>query len=34
MTGLVDRLERDGWVERRQNPQDRRAKQVFLTNKV
>ena len=34
MTGLVDRLERDGWVERRQDLQDRRAKQVFLTNKV
>ena len=34
MTGLVDRLERDGWVERRQDTQDRRAKQVFLTDKV
>jgi DNA-binding MarR family transcriptional regulator len=34
MTGLVDRLERDGWVERRQDAQDRRAKRVFLTDKV
>lgn len=34
MTGLVDRLERDGWVERRQDTQDRRAKRVFLTDKV
>jgi len=34
MTGLVDRLERDGWVVRREDPQDRRAKLVFLTDKV
>jgi len=34
MTGLVDRLERAELVERRQDPQDRRAKQVFLTDKV
>ncbi|EAS48164.1 transcriptional regulator [marine gamma proteobacterium HTCC2207] len=34
MTGLVDRLERNDWVERRQDPQDRRAKRVFLTDKV
>ena len=30
----MDRLERDGWVERRQDTQDRRAKRVFLTDKV
>ncbi|MDG1495253.1 MAG: MarR family transcriptional regulator [Porticoccaceae bacterium] len=34
MTGLVDRLERAELVERRQDPQDRRAKRVFLTDKV
>ena len=34
MTGLVGRLERNDWVERRQDPQDRRAKRVFLTDKV
>lgn len=31
---LVDRLEEDGWVERREDPMDRRAKRVFLTGKV
>ena len=34
MTGLLDRLERDGWVERRPDPDDRRAKRIFLTKKV
>ena len=34
MTGLLDRLERDGWVERRPDPDDRRAKRIFLTPKV
>lgn len=34
LTGLLDRLERDGWVERRNDPTDRRAKQVYLTDKV
>lgn len=34
MTGLLDRLERDGWVERRADPDDRRAKRIFLTDKV
>jgi MarR family transcriptional regulator, transcriptional regulator for hemolysin len=34
MTGLLDRLERDGWVERRPDPEDRRAKRIFLTEKV
>ena len=31
---VVDRLEEDGWVERRDEPKDRRAKRVFLTEKV
>ncbi len=34
MTGLLDRLEREGWVVRQEDPQDRRAKLVFLTDKV
>jgi len=34
LTGLLDRLERDGWVERRSDPGDRRAKRIFLTPKV
>ena len=34
MTGLLDRMERDGWVVRKKDPQDRRAKRVFLTEKV
>lgn len=31
---LIDRLEEDGWVERRHDPKDRRVKRVFLTQKV
>lgn len=31
---LLDRLSRDGWVERRQCPQDRRAYHVVLTPKA
>ncbi|MBI1363729.1 MAG: MarR family transcriptional regulator [Proteobacteria bacterium] len=31
---LLDKLEADGWVERRPDPTDRRAKQLFLTEKV
>ena len=34
LTGLLDRLERDDWVERRSDPHDRRAKRIFLTPKV
>lgn len=30
-TGLLDRLERDGWVERRPDPRDRRSLRIFLT---
>ena len=33
MGGLIDRLEKEGMVERRHNPEDRRAYQVFLTGK-
>jgi len=31
---LVDRLEQDGWVERRPDPSDRRANRLYLTDKV
>jgi MarR family transcriptional regulator for hemolysin len=31
--GLIDRLEHSGWVERRDDPQDRRSNRVFLTKK-
>lgn len=31
ITGLLDGLERDGWVERRQHPEDRRALTIHLT---
>lgn len=31
---LLDRLEKNMWIERRDDPNDRRAKQVFLTEKV
>jgi DNA-binding MarR family transcriptional regulator len=34
LSGLLDRLERDGWVERKVDGSDRRAKKVFLTAKV
>jgi DNA-binding MarR family transcriptional regulator len=33
LTGLVDRAERDGVVERRPDPRDRRLSRVFLTPK-
>lgn len=29
---LVDKLEESGWVERRSDPADRRAKRIFLTD--
>jgi DNA-binding MarR family transcriptional regulator len=31
ITGLIDALERDGWVERRAHPSDRRATIIALT---
>lgn len=31
--GLIDRLERDGLLERRQHPQDRRAYKIYLTER-
>ena len=31
--GIIDRLEKEGMVERRPHPEDRRAYQVFLTHK-
>jgi len=31
MTGLLDRMERDGLVQRKPNPRDRRAQLIFLT---
>ncbi len=31
--GLIDRLEHSGWVERRNDPTDRRSNLVFLTKK-
>lgn len=31
MGGIVDRLEKEGLIERRNHPEDRRAYQVFLT---
>jgi DNA-binding MarR family transcriptional regulator len=31
--GLVDRLDEAGWIERRQDVSDRRAKRVYLTTK-
>ena len=30
----IDRLEQKGWVERRDDPEDRRAKRLFLTAKA
>jgi len=30
-TGLLDRLEHDGWIERRMDRQDRRSLRIFLT---
>ena len=33
VTGLIDRTEAVGWVERRPDPQDRRANRLFLTDR-
>ena len=34
LTGIIDRLERDGLVERKNDPRDRRATRVYLTPKA
>ncbi len=34
LTGIIDRLERDGLVERRNDPEDRRAIRIYLTSKA
>ena len=34
LSKLLDRLESGGWVERRSDPEDRRAKRVYLTGKI
>lgn len=34
LTGLIDRMEKSGYVERRPNPSDRRSVLVFLTPKA
>ncbi|MBT3788026.1 MAG: MarR family transcriptional regulator [Alphaproteobacteria bacterium] len=34
VSGLVDRLEAKGWVERRIDEKDQRAKRIWLTSKV
>jgi len=34
LSKLLDRLESGGWVERRADPDDRRANRVYITNKI
>lgn len=34
LTGILDRMERGGFVERRQDPEDRRSLLVYLTGKA
>ena len=34
MTGLLDRMERDGFIRRERDPEDRRAWRVYLTEKA
>ena len=34
MSGLIDRLEAQGWVERRDDPKDRRGKRIWLTRRA
>lgn len=34
LTRLIDRMVKNGWVERRDDPEDRRTKRIFLTEKV
>lgn len=33
ITGILDRLEKDGWTERRQDPKDRRSLKIYLTER-
>ena len=32
-SGLIDRLEQSGWIERRADPNDRRSNLIYLTDK-
>lgn len=34
MTGLLDRMERDGFIRRERDPEDRRTWRVYLTEKA
>ena len=34
LSGLIDRLEARGWVERREDPNDRRVKRIWRTEQV
>jgi DNA-binding MarR family transcriptional regulator len=34
ITGILDRMEKNGYVERRPNAEDRRSAQVYLTEKA
>lgn len=34
MVRLIDKMEEDRWVERRPDPQDRRARRLFLTSRA
>lgn len=34
MVGLLDRLARDGWIERRTTSKDRRSKEIYLTEQA
>lgn len=34
LVGLLDRMAQDGWIERRENPEDRRCKTVHLTEQA
>ena len=34
LTGVLTRMERDGLIERRAHPRDKRAQQIFLTDKA
>jgi DNA-binding MarR family transcriptional regulator len=34
MTRMIDRLVKNNWVERRNDPADRRVKLIYLTNRV